>query len=241
MTPEQQRIIVKVKKLLALAKNNIFPGEAEAAALKAQELLHKYNLKLAAAPQQENDPAGVFVPQEAAPDPTRLFVCSEHVVALREQWLPSWVKLLANGVSDVFDVESVRGLQGCYVVVVFIGVEPDVSVACQLFAYLYNFVSSCPLAGRSSGEKNDWRLGFAVGCAQRLLERKELLQGDADGKGALMLAKDAVTKKYICENYFNLYHSRRRLSGPINARNAALLEGLNAGRCVNLQGAMSAS
>lgn len=239
MTPEQRRIIVKVKKLLALAKNNIFPGEAEAAALKAQELLHKYNLKLAVAPKQENDPAGIFVPQEAAPDPTRLFVCSEHVAALREQWLPSWVKLLTAGVASAFDVETVRGVQGHRVVVVFIGVEPDVSVAHQLFAYLYNFASAYPLPGKGSGEKTDWRMGFAISCAQRLLERKELLQDNVGGKGALVPAKGAVVKDYMSEKFPNLRSSRR--PGPINARSAALFEGLSVGRCVNLQGAMSAS
>ena len=44
---DNEKIIVKIKKVLELAKNNPSPEEAKAAALQAQKLLAKYHIDMA--------------------------------------------------------------------------------------------------------------------------------------------------------------------------------------------------
>ena len=149
MDAERQRIIQKIQKLLALSQNNNSLEEAASAAATAQSLLQKYNLSL----------HNIDLVQEGSS------LCSEHIALLKSAFTPSWVKLLLGGIQHGFDIEALSVSRMGRVALLFIGVEPDVSVACQLFEYLYGFANTHSLPNKSTKQKTEWRAGFAVAVA----------------------------------------------------------------------------
>ena len=86
MTDDKQKIIDKIKKLLALATSDSI-GEAAAAAAKAQELMEKHAIEEAMLRDQEPN-------NTSTPDIT-------SVVLWRGGKVPSWMLQLACGIGEV--------------------------------------------------------------------------------------------------------------------------------------------
>lgn len=190
MDAERQRIIQKIQKLLALSQNNNSLEEAASAAATAQSLLQKYNLSL----------HNIDLVQEGSS------LCSEHIALLQSAFTPSWVKLLLGGIQHGFDVEALSVSRMGRVALLFIGVEPDVSVACQLFEYLYGFANTHSLPNKSTKQKTEWRAGFAVAVGRRLVQNKR--QAASTQEQGLVLAKEAIAKQYIQDKFTNIRQGR---------------------------------
>jgi hypothetical protein len=94
----------------------------------------------------------------------------------------------------------------------FLGVEPDVTVAIQTFEYLYNFVETYNFSELPTKDMYDWRLGFVVAVKQRLIERKEQQNINAHITD-LVLCKNQIAKEYLSSKYSNLKIHAARTRG----------------------------
>ena len=109
---KNEKIIATIKKVLELSKNNPSEEEAKAAALKAQELLAKYNIK-------ESD-----IDEET----------SENIVEkFTDVGLAKWKYTLASVIARNFRCQMFMCGRRIY----FYGYETDTEVACSTFEYLY--------------------------------------------------------------------------------------------------------
>lgn len=167
-----EKILEKVKKLLALAGNNPSQEEATAAALKAQELIAKYNLDLTDTEKEELEIAQ-----------------AEYKTGVDK----SWKYGIARAVADNFRCM-------CYWVdnrkVVFYGYKQDVEVAVSVFGYLFKTGergarAACRKAYKENGTETgiyfSYTRGFTAGV-KAALEKQST---------ALMV----VTPKEVKESY----------------------------------------
>jgi hypothetical protein len=192
MNEERQRIIERVRKLFALAEQKDSPEEAQLAALRAQELLQKYDLSL----------SEVEITREGSS------ICSEQHIQLKKRKTPTWIKFLHSSVAEGFGVEPFRGLRLLDSLLIYIGVEPDVTIAKQVSEYLVHFIESYDLSGKTASQKNQWRMGFIYAVHSRLVEQNRKKSDNAHSYG-LMLAKEQITKEYIAKKYDGVKKGRK--------------------------------
>jgi hypothetical protein len=149
---KNEKIIATIKKVLELSKNNPSEEEAKAAALKAQELLAKYNIK-------ESD----------INDET-----SENIVEkFTDVGLAKWKYSLASVIARNFRCQMFMCGRRIY----FYGYETDTEVACSTFEYLYKVGDKKANAytrkvkkevGSASGVYNSFTYGFTSGVKEAL-------------------------------------------------------------------------
>ena len=192
MHEERQRIIERVQKLFALAAQNDSPEEAQLAATLAQELLQKYDLSL----------SEVEIQREGSS------LCGEQHIQLKKRKTPTWIKFLHSTVAEGFGVDCFRGLRLLDTLLIYIGVEPDVTIAKQVFEYLYNFIKTYNLKGKSQTQRNQWRMGFIYAVNSRFIEQNKRKTEDTHSYG-LMLAKEQITKEYISKKYNDAKKGRK--------------------------------
>lgn len=124
----REKVLKKIENLLALAGNNPSENEALAAALKAQELMAKYNIELAEVEGQ--DKSEEIVKEEYAPK------ANCHYVR-------KWRYTLANIIARNFCCKT-------YVVnretTVFYGYAKDAKIAVEVFKFLLKLETSSPIA-----------------------------------------------------------------------------------------------
>lgn len=113
MDSKLESVLQKVRGLLALSGNNPSQAEAQAAALKAQELIAKYNLTLTDVEKE-----------------TQEIVTSEYRTGVDK----SWKYGLARAVADNFRVMIYWVDRR---VAVFYGYKQDTMIAVQVFEYLF--------------------------------------------------------------------------------------------------------
>jgi len=194
MHDERKRIIERVQKLLALAEQKDSLEEAQLAAVRAQELLHKYDLSLS---EVEIQRAGSSL-------------CEEQHIQLKTRKTPTWIKFLQSAVAEGFGIQSFRALRQFDTILMYIGVDPDVTIAKQVFEYLYNFINTYTLRGKDAKQKNQWRMGFIYAIQSRLEEQNKKKAEDSHRYG-LMLAKDAIITNYITNKYNDIIKKGRKL------------------------------
>lgn len=150
-----EKVLDKVKKLFALAGNNPSEAEAQAAALRAQELIAKYNLDI-------------------TEDDEKLEITESSFVTGVDK---SWKYQLASILENNFRVKS-------YWVgkrrVVFYGYKQDTEVAKEVFQYLFKVCEknarrecrkSYQTYGTEKGVYYSYTRGFLIGIKQRLDEQ----------------------------------------------------------------------
>ena len=151
------KIIEKIKKLLALSNNNPNENEALAAALKAQELMAKYNIDL-----------------EQARDSVELREIAQEVYSQTgKHEMRKWKYGLSKIVADNF-----RCKVFCIGTdIVFYGYKEDAKIALQVFAYLYEvgnrlalrYYNKCRKESRpTKGVMNTYLMGFKKGISSVL-------------------------------------------------------------------------
>ena len=150
-----EKVLDKVKKLLALAGNNPSEAEAQAAALRAQELIAKYNLTI-------------------ADDEEKLEMSESSFETGVDK---SWKYSLAAVVEKNFRVKSYWiGKRK----VVFYGYKQDTEVAREVFQYLFKVCEknarrecrkSYQMYGTERGVYYSYTRGFIKGIGQKLDEQ----------------------------------------------------------------------
>lgn len=155
----REAIIRKVESLLALAGNNPSKNEAISAALKAQELMAKYDIELADV--EESHAAEEIVTEVYNPKQ------SSHYVS-------KWKYKLASIIARNFRcrVYAVKRK-----VIVFYGFKNDAKIALQVFGFLFEtgnrlaerYYRKCKREGRETkGILNTYLLGFCDGIREVL-------------------------------------------------------------------------
>lgn len=153
-----EKILNKIKNLLDLANNNPNENEAIAAALKAQELMAKYNIEL---------------DQLDSKKETREIVKEVYYQSNKHE-MKKWKVGLAAIIAQNFrcKVYFIGGKD-----VVFYGYKEDAKIALQVFTYLYEignkfavrYYNKCKKEGRETrGVMNTYLIGFRDGAAEVL-------------------------------------------------------------------------
>ena len=132
------KIIDKVKKILALSSNNPSEEEAQAAALKVQKLLAEYNLSMSDLDTNE-----------------------EFKPAIEEVYTgvdKSFKYLLANTIADNFRCKTY--VSGNRRQIYFFGHEADCKIAREVFQYLFK---TCDKSARREGDRAERKYGTRKG------------------------------------------------------------------------------
>ena len=180
-----EKILEKIKKLLALAGNNPSEEEAKSASLKAQQLMNEYNLTLS----------------EVDGEDKRLeFSDSRFVCGGDNQWKFSLSQVIAKN----FRCESYwLGKK----IVVFYGYKADCEIAKEVFGFLFNVCKKRMTQvadkaynelGSSKGVRYSYTTGFVKGI-------KEVLDAQCT---ALMI----VTPVEVKENFKEMSKDWKQLS-----------------------------
>jgi len=180
MTQEQQETILsKVKKLLALAENNTSADESQNSFLKAQMLLIKHGLTM-------NDVDNI---EESN---TKNVLNTSIDESSRMAW---WKKQLANIISNNFRCKSFTSFMSTNTRICIIGLEEDVNIATEIYNCAVRtiehqskmYVKMNKKTGKSAGLKNDFIIGWLKG-----LEDKFKKQVESVKEYGLILVKDAL-------------------------------------------------
>lgn len=213
-----EKILNKIKNLLDLANNNPNENEAIAAALKAQELMAKYNVEL----DQLDDKKE-----------TREIVKEVYHQSDRHE-MKKWKLGLAAIIAQNFrcKVYLLGGKD-----VVFYGYKEDAKIALDVFTYLYEignkfavrYYNKCKKEGKETrGVMNTYLVGFRDGVAE-VLEKQCT---------ALMI----VTPKEVTESYEEMtkgwksVKSTLRLSGDTSAYSNGKSDGRDMATARNIEG-----
>lgn len=178
-----EKIIEKIKKLLALANNNPSEDEAMAAALKAQEMMAKYNVVL---DDLDDKPENREIVKEIWRE------TSSHSM---KKW--KWGLALTIAKNFRCKVYAIRKTDIC-----FYGYENDVKIALQVFSFLYNvgnkfavkYYNKCKKENLpTKGVMNTYLAGFRQGIAD-VLEKQRV---------ALMIVTPKDVEKSFSKMFFN--------------------------------------
>lgn len=154
-----EKIIEKIEKLLALAEKNPNENEAMSAALKAQELIAKYNIDIATLGASKEEPE---------------IGTASHTIPSTYHFNRKWRYDLADVIARNFRCKM-------YVIgrdyVVFYGHKSDAQVALQTFTFLFNTGNKLAVKyyndyrkthSNSRGVLNAYLNGFTKGVAEAL-------------------------------------------------------------------------
>lgn len=232
---EKKRIIEKIKKLLALAKDKgATTNEAATAARQAETMMRRYNLEMGDVITQElknqDSLTWGFVR-------SNMFKNNGAFIKKVQDW-PQWI---AVACSELYDCHvSLRLVPQEGHVIAFFGYEVDVSVCCWVYEYLLDCVRRASLqltdaealAARVTLRtyRTDFRRGMASELTAMLREaakRKKQEDQQSSSCTALVIAKrQAVEQKYGAFEYGSRaakYHSAE-----------AMVRGQIAGRKTNI-------
>lgn len=213
-----EKILNKIKNLLDLANNNPNENEAIAAALKAQELMAKYNIEL----DQLDDKKE-----------TREIVKEVYHQSSKHE-MKKWKIGLAAIIAQNFRCKTYL-LGGKDVV--FYGFKEDAKIALEVFTYLYEignkfavrYYNKCKKEGKETrGVMNTYLVGFRDGVAE-VLEKQCT---------ALMI----VTPKEVTESYDEMskgwkeMKSTLRLSGDTSAYSNGKSDGRDMATARSIEG-----
>lgn len=213
-----EKILNKIKNLLDLANNNPNENEAIAAALKAQELMAKYNIEL----DQLDDKKE-----------TREIVKEVYYQSDKHE-MRKWKIGLADIIAQNFRCKVYFMNKNN---VVFYGYKEDAKIALNVFTYLYEignkfavrYYNKCKKEGKETrGVMNTYLVGFKDGVAE-VLEKQCT---------ALMI----VTPKEVTESFeemtsgWKTVKSTLRLSGDTSAYSNGKSDGRDMATARNIEG-----
>lgn len=222
ITENRNRIIEKVKKILALA-NSATGHEAETAAVMASKLLAEYNLTM------DDVTVDDFIAETTA---------DEHSIDLLPGKCGKWEMVLASFIMNIYEVEGVRSKrmsslgQPVYRMS-FIGVDPALSVASQTFVTVYRYLIMKSMPVRYNAKKiEEYRQGFIMGLYQKLREEKERARQAA----ATMTTEIALATKDLVDSYMKEKYPRLRKERAYKAdtTSEAFIKGMEAGQKYNV-------
>ena len=151
-----EKIIKKVKNLLDLANNNPSENEAIAAALKAQELMAKYNIDSSAINGEDSEE----------------FFHAKYIIGAGHE-MKKWKVKLSASIARNFRVKTYLSNRD----VVFYGYKKDAEIAVEVFKFLYEagnkfsvrYYTKCKKEGKNTkGVMNAYLYGFCKGIEEAL-------------------------------------------------------------------------
>lgn len=187
---ENERIIERVKKILALAENNPFQEEAETAMLKAQELLIAHGLTMAQVGDRK----------------TKQDVIENgfYVTRVVEQWMGMLLNVVADHARcKAFWNRHRNGYNSFEYRAVFIGTEDDAAVAGVMYQYAFKVIKelSKKYAVENSGGANHKKLmaSYSVGFVTALNEayRKQV---EDKGWALALIPSEEVVEQFESHN-----------------------------------------
>lgn len=188
MTPEQESIVRKIQKLLALSERAGSDYEAASAAAQARKIMQEYDLSMT---DVESITSGD---------------CKEQAITMKESYFSSHCKLLQSAICEGYEVDSFsqytwrNGRRT--VLVVFVGIMPDVIIAAQLFSFLDGYVRRKTRQHKFTGKSAAaYKFAFCTSVYRRL---KQSIQMDTSQENALVLVKNAAVKNYMQQKHSNL-------------------------------------
>ena len=190
MSAKKDRVIEKVRKLLAMAADVGSPNEAMIAARQASSLMDKYNL-------EESD---VIIQEGIA--------MGEAKASSSYRKIPSWYGNLIVPVAHLFDCEArYTGDRNGRFVPEFLGMDSDALVASYAFDYLVKTIEmlttrySVSKSSISRKDINDYRNGLSAGIRRMIADAsaaKKKAQDDMRGTGKelVVLKRELIAKEY---------------------------------------------
>lgn len=205
---KREKILKKIENLLALAGNNPSENEAIAAALKAQELMAKYNIELADIEGEK--------PKNNITEETYTPKANCHYVR-------KWRYKLAQIIAKNFCCKTYCINRDT---VVFYGYEKDAKIAVEVFKFLFEtgnklanrYYLKCKKEGKNTkGVLNTYLVGFCDGI-------KEVLDKQCT---ALMIVVPKEVEEAYAEHSkgFKLINNSLATSGDARAYNEGKTEG----------------
>ena len=192
-------ILVRIKKLLALASNNPSREEAAVAAAKAAELMAQHRLEMASLDGVNIDPESVKV--------------GEQFVSLGAGL---WIGSLAVSVGKAFHSKPIKSRKDGHSTIVFIGKRDDVATSIEMLRWLTTQIKGMATRyARESGARGKTVThSFSVGAANvvchRLNEAFAKRTSDNPKYGALVVIDDKAISTYVQEKWGKLRTNHQR-------------------------------
>lgn len=176
-----ERIIEKVKKLLALASDpSAAPNEAATASRQAASLMAKYNLDLASLNQAE---------LEAEWDISTAMMEGIRPGKKNAREVPTWIGIMAYGVKLYTRTRCSQS--GCYII--FRGPRQDTELATWMLKALIDLAYS---QSRQSADPTGFRNGFARAIQHRLKDMaRDREEADAEAGSTALVVVDKLKAK----------------------------------------------
>jgi len=215
---EQERIVERIRKLLALATSSN-QAEAEAAAGKAQALLQQYNLERAQV--------------EHAAEAKPLYLRQVVSIGSRQRWRRTLMDVLAD--AHFCKALYTPGLPRMDL----IGESHNLEVVEYLYTYLVTQLERMATAAyrqsRSALAAVTWKdafyLGAVAGLYQRLRQQQEAFAHSSEQTRALVVVKDTALQEAV-----QTYYPHVRKAPAKRLRSAdGWSQGVQAGQAVSLQ------
>ncbi len=214
---EKEKVLERIKKLLALATSSN-EHEAAAAAAKAQELLLKHNLDESMLDDKEEESADFYS-----------FI-DKNYVGVRGV-------LLHYICQATMCTEVLQSLAGGHKKYYIFGKKENLEVVEYLYWHLIrqiNHLSPKPLGGRIS---NSWRLGAVTTVGKRLTQTITEFQQASDATKALVVVQNALAIKRRDEMFPKLGNGR----GAVVSDNQAYWQGRKDGEKIQINKGLGSS
>ncbi len=200
---ERDRVIERIKFILARANGTPYEGEAKIALDMAQKYMARYGLSLTDV-ELHNELSEEIIEEEL----------TEHANRKDPE---KWESVLSMAVAYVFDCKAIRNMRYHGSKLMFIGYRKDVEMAKIIFGVLY--VASRAAACKQFPDPRDaglTRLSFMYGVSTRLLERaheeKEKAVEEPTGRYGLVVVEKSKRIDLWTKERHNLEKGKQRAS-----------------------------
>ena len=201
MDAKHEEVIRKVQKLFRLAEKAGTDNEAQAAVMRAREIMAQYNISLSEAQDFTDDD------------------CHEEDIIIKADYLPRHYLMLIIAMTKLYGVHPLlykklvprkAGTLLRRQVISFIGVGADAIVARQTCEFLMEYAKRRTREMRLSGvRKNDFLYGFALSISHRA-EAAQEKAAKVPQENALVPVKKGAIDGYITRKYSKIKEHKGR-------------------------------
>ena len=216
---KKDKVINRIKKLLAMAGDVSSPNEAAIAASRARKLMDEYQISLD--DLQESDGFGVTSTNKSY------------------TYRPKWMSILAPAVAKFNDTQAL-GAEGR---IVFRGFETDVFLSLSMYEYLVKtitrlckeYMRECGYSHYHASVGDPFKYNAAKAVCEKireLIKERKTVQ-TSTGKDLVIIKKDLVEQKFGAVKYVKSKKEDTRFSFNPHIANAAMA-GYEAGKRIPL-------
>lgn len=234
LTEQRQKVMARIKKMLALADNNPSAEEAAVAAAMASKLMDKFNIE-----------HSELILAEIGDDD----IIEHETDVSWARAVPGWIQRIIIATAQLHDCEAKfnysrkEGVRQTHVGVSFLGDKADVIVASWVFDYLLGEMKRLgnvysKSIGKATGiQRNSFKTACAGEIAttlRRMLQEKEaMMSAHATGKALVVCKRNLVRSKFKVK----YGKAKRQRYGDFGAAQA----GAVAGRGVSIRSGIEGS